>query len=266
MAWAIQEPMTFAATPTAVTVSSEYSPWATLKPAKSIVPSEGMGRQALSPTISRKTPTNPILSMTSTANWTSGSVIEATSTAPRVETLGRFDTRERQRRHPLLGPADVRLGPQHLEDHHRLVDVGGHRGAVRDVVGSESLGDVALDAGDDQLALAGPQRARSVDQALEHEVGDPDGFAEVEDEPADPAFERRFDAAAQLAGALQGAENVDLMHDVVKPVLLEPNGARLWYGSQGLRREHCAARESRVQRISRAAKTSSLQRLHHPTS
>ena len=55
--------------------------------------------------------------------------------------------------------------------------------------------------------------------------------------------------------ALQRAEDVDLVHDVVKPVLLEPNGARLWYGSQGLRREHCAARESRVQRISRAAKS-----------
>src|SRR3954454_2857078 len=138
--------MTFATTPTVTTVSSEYSPWATLKPAKSIVPSEGMGRQALSPTISRKTPINPILSMTSTANWTSGSVIEATSTAPRVDGLCRFDTRERQRRHPLLGPADVRLGTQHLEDHPRGSEVRGARGGGRAVRGGEPLGDVALDA------------------------------------------------------------------------------------------------------------------------
>src|SRR3954467_4880193 len=143
MPYAIQEPTTLATTPTAVTTNSEYSPWATLKPAKSIVPSDGMGRQALSPTISRKTPINPILSMTSTANWTSGSVIEATSTAPRVDGLPGFDTRERQRRHPLLGPADVRLGTQHLEDHHRRALHRGDRRAVRDVIGGEPLGDLA---------------------------------------------------------------------------------------------------------------------------
>ena len=138
---------------------------------------------------------------------------------------------------------------------------------MRDVVGSEPLGDVALDAGDDQFALAGPQRAGRVDQALEHEVGDADRFAEVEDQPADPALDRRFDPARELTAALQRTLNVDLVHDVVKPVLVEPNGARLWYGSQGLGREHwCGAGLLLVQRISRAAKTSSLHRIRQPTS
>ena len=65
-------------------MNSEYSPSATLKPANSIVASEGIGRQALSPTISRKTPSSPISRTTSTAKLTIGSVIDATSTAARV--------------------------------------------------------------------------------------------------------------------------------------------------------------------------------------
>src|SRR3954452_22269384 len=104
-------------TPTEVTRSSEYSPSATLKPAKSMGPSDGIGRQALSATINRKTPINPILSMTSTANWTSGSVIEARYTAAQgrewrlnERSGGRFDPRQGQRRHALLGPPDVGLG------------------------------------------------------------------------------------------------------------------------------------------------------------
>src|SRR3954447_10133237 len=68
-------------TPTAVTVSSEYSPLATLKPANSIEPSEGIGSSALSPTISRKTPGSPRSLITSTANCTSGSVIDASISA-----------------------------------------------------------------------------------------------------------------------------------------------------------------------------------------
>ena len=43
-----------AATPTNVAMNSEYSPSATLKPANSIVASEGIGRQALSPTIKQE--------------------------------------------------------------------------------------------------------------------------------------------------------------------------------------------------------------------
>jgi hypothetical protein len=68
-----------AAVATRTTTSSGYSPSETLKPANSIVPSDGIGMQALSATISAKTPGRPSLSTTSTANWTSGSVREATT-------------------------------------------------------------------------------------------------------------------------------------------------------------------------------------------
>jgi hypothetical protein len=57
-------------------------PSATLKPAKSIVASDGIGMQALSATMRRKMPASPIASTTSTANWTIGSVREATSGTP----------------------------------------------------------------------------------------------------------------------------------------------------------------------------------------
>ena len=67
--------------PTATTANSEYSPSETLKPANSIVASDGIGMQALSATISTKTPGRPSLSITSTANWTIGSVSEATTGA-----------------------------------------------------------------------------------------------------------------------------------------------------------------------------------------
>ena len=96
-----------------------------------------------------------------------------------------------KRRHPLLGPPDVGFRAQHLEDHHRLIDVRGDRGAVRDVIGGEPLRDVALGARDDQLALARPQRAGGFDDALEDEVGDPDGGLEVEDQPANAALRER---------------------------------------------------------------------------
>ena len=88
MPYAIQEPTTFAATPTKVAMNSEYSPSATLKPANSIVASEGIGRQALSPTISRKTPISPISPTTSTAKLTIGSVIDAKNTRARVARRG----------------------------------------------------------------------------------------------------------------------------------------------------------------------------------
>ena len=53
--------------------------FATLKPANRNVASDGIGMQALSATISAKIPGRPSLSITSTANWTSGSVMEAWS-------------------------------------------------------------------------------------------------------------------------------------------------------------------------------------------
>ena len=158
------------ATPTAMTANSEYSPLATLKPANSIVASEGIGRQALSPTISRKTPSSPSLSMTSTANWTSGSVMEARpARPPRVgqgaSVSGRLDPRQRQRGDALLRARrrapDVGLRPQHLEDHHRLVDVGGDApGGGRRRRRRAAARRRRCGARDDQLALARPQRAR----------------------------------------------------------------------------------------------------------
>jgi hypothetical protein len=54
----------------ATTANSEYSPSETLKPANSIVASDGIGMHALSATISAKIPGRPSLSTTSTANWT----------------------------------------------------------------------------------------------------------------------------------------------------------------------------------------------------
>ena len=65
--------------PVATTANSEYSPRATLKPANRNVDSDGIGMHALSATISRKIPGRPIASMTSTANSTSGSVMEAST-------------------------------------------------------------------------------------------------------------------------------------------------------------------------------------------
>ena len=54
------------------------SPRLTAKPAAIIVGSLGIGTQALSSVIRMKTPSTPMLSTTSTAKLTSGSVIEAT--------------------------------------------------------------------------------------------------------------------------------------------------------------------------------------------
>ena len=71
--------------PVATTANSEYSPRATLKPAKRNVVSDGIGMHALSATIRRKIPGSPMASMTSTANSTIGSVREAitsTKSAP----------------------------------------------------------------------------------------------------------------------------------------------------------------------------------------
>src|SRR5690349_20697721 len=105
MPYAIHDPTTFVITPTAVATKSEYSPSETLKPAKSIVASDGIGSRALSPTISRKTPTRPILSMTSTANWTSGSVMEAKYTPPEGRDLRTVRYAEASTTSPAASPA-----------------------------------------------------------------------------------------------------------------------------------------------------------------
>src|SRR3954469_21047015 len=84
MAYAIHEPTRLATDPTATAANSEYSPLVTLKPAKSIVASDGIGMSALSGVISRKIPGRPRSPTTFTAKFTSGSVIEAkTGSTPR---------------------------------------------------------------------------------------------------------------------------------------------------------------------------------------
>src|SRR3954471_1568437 len=84
MAYAIHEPTRLAIDPTATAANSEYSPLETLKPAKSIVASDGIGMRALSGVINRKIPGRPRSPTTFTAKFTSGSVIEAkTGSTPR---------------------------------------------------------------------------------------------------------------------------------------------------------------------------------------
>ena len=67
--YASQEPTRLASEPTTVTANRLYSPFDTLKPANSIVASLGIGMQALSRSISTKTPGRPIASTTSTAKF-----------------------------------------------------------------------------------------------------------------------------------------------------------------------------------------------------
>src|SRR3954447_7681018 len=84
MAKAIQEPTRLAIEPTATAANRLYSPLETLKPAKSIVASDGIGMSALSGVISRKIPGRPRSPTTLTAKFTSGSVIDArTGSTPR---------------------------------------------------------------------------------------------------------------------------------------------------------------------------------------
>ena len=65
--------------PAATAAPRLKSPLDTLKPANSIVASLGTGMQALSATMSKKTPGSPSASTTSTATLTMGSVIDAIS-------------------------------------------------------------------------------------------------------------------------------------------------------------------------------------------
>src|SRR5215203_2866409 len=77
--YATHEPTRLATEPTKVAMNRLYSPLETLKPANSIVASEGTGMQALSSSIRTNTPGRPIASTTSTATSTIGSVMEASS-------------------------------------------------------------------------------------------------------------------------------------------------------------------------------------------
>ena len=64
------------------------------------------------------------------------------------------------------------------------------------------------------------------------------GLGQVEDQPAHAARQRGLDPPPQLAALVQRARDVDLVHDVVEPMLVEDHRARLRYGTQGLRGEH----------------------------
>ena len=92
------------------------------------------------------------------------------------------------------------FGPQHLEDHHGLVDVGGDRRAVRDVVGARAAGRPTASA---PATISSPLRARSAAAASTSASSTRSvtstASREVEDQPADAAVERGVDAAAQLA-------------------------------------------------------------------
>ena len=65
------------ASPASVMPSSVWSPLCTLKPAKSITASLGIGMQALPAAISRKIPTSPVLSIVLTQKSTIGPVRSA---------------------------------------------------------------------------------------------------------------------------------------------------------------------------------------------
>ncbi len=68
----MSEPTTLPATPAATMPNSVRSPVETLKPAKSMIASLGIGMQALSSVISTKTPARPAESMKSVAKFTTG--------------------------------------------------------------------------------------------------------------------------------------------------------------------------------------------------
>src|SRR5690242_11987633 len=82
----MQEPITLAITPVATAAKSEYLPSETLKPANSIVASDGIGISALSGTISRKIPGNPRSPTTLVAKSASFSVTEASTSAAAIGT------------------------------------------------------------------------------------------------------------------------------------------------------------------------------------
>ena len=100
--------------------------------------------------------------------------------------------------------------------------------------------DVAARARDDQLALARAQLARGRDERVERLVGDGDGAREVDDQPAHAAGERGVDAARELAerGRVERAAHVELVDDVVEPLLTDRERSRRDDGAQGLRGEH----------------------------
>src|SRR4051795_7270424 len=80
--------MRLATAPTATAANREYLPSLTLKPAKSIVASDGIGIPALSGTISRKIPGRPRSPTTLVAKSASRSVTDASTSAAARSTRG----------------------------------------------------------------------------------------------------------------------------------------------------------------------------------
>ena len=133
-----------------------------------------------------------------------------------------------------VGRFDGRLGPQHLEDHDRLVDVGGQGGASGDLVLVEARPDVRRGAREDQLTAPRAQLGDRARQRAQGRVADRVGVAEVDDQPAHAAGQRGVDAALELGcvGVRDGALEVHLMHDVVEALLADRKVTRTDHGAQ----------------------------------
>ena len=131
--------------------------------------------------------------------------------------------------------ADVRLRPQHLEDHDRLVDARRQRGPVGDVVGARAArATVGRGAGDDQLALARAQLARGGDErGAAPASATVTALGEVDDQPAHAAGERGVDAAGASSPTVAASSvpaDLELVDDVVEPLLADGERARLDHG------------------------------------
>ena len=188
---------------------------------------------------------------------------------------GRLDARQRQRGDALLGALrrapDVGLGPQHLEDHHGLVDVRGDRGAVGDVIGRQPLGD----RGRAPATISSPLRARSAPAASTRpastRVGDLDGLGQVEDQPAHAGREGGLDAPAELAASLSAPYT--LIWWTTSSSRCSRNAAEPgWAAARrdcevniGVGGTDRGAVRSAMERISRAASPSTLQLDGQPT-
>ena len=153
---------------------------ATLKPANSIVASEGIGMQALSPTMSRKIAGEPHgvddvdgeldervgdgrEDEHGRALRVDGALRPVGSMRGSVSEVIRCFARGGGRRMSVFGP-------QHLQDHDRLVDVRAPRGPVRDLVGARAAAATSARA---PATISSPLRARSSRAAVDERARAP---------------------------------------------------------------------------------------------
>ena len=129
--------------------------------------------------------------------------------------------------------------------------VAAWRRAVGHVEHREPLRRVGARARDDQLALARAQLARRRDERAERLVGHGDGAREVDDQPAHAAGQRGVDRARELAerGRVERPAHVELVDDVVEPLLTDRERSWRDDGAQGLRGEHGDPGRTRSGRI-----------------